>query len=288
MRFLLLSLCMLSGWHLAAQTARTETGNASYYADKFHGRPTASGELYDRNKFTAAHKTLPHGTYVKVTNLTNNRSTVVRINDRLPRESSRSIDLSRAAAEQIGMIQAGVVRVRMEVTAEVVETAGPAPAGEDELGQPAPQPPPAQAPPPPSRVVDVSGLPLRDHNGNLITPGGTQTPAPPPAADAAQQEELRKYTPALFRAVVIREPDATGFAVQTGAFTSYYRMMEALDNLSAKGYQNTLIHNGVKDGRPVYRILVGPYAAQNEAAAVKKKLESLKIQGLVVRLQDLK
>lgn len=90
-------------------------GKASYYADKFHGRRTANGELFDMNELTAAHKTLPFGTVVEVTNLVNNRSVVVRINDRGPFVGGRIIDLSKKAAEVIDMINAGVVEVEVRI-----------------------------------------------------------------------------------------------------------------------------------------------------------------------------
>ncbi|MEM6299274.1 MAG: septal ring lytic transglycosylase RlpA family protein [Bacteroidota bacterium] len=93
----------------------TENGKASYYADKFHGRTTASGEKYDKNKMTAAHKKLPFGTRVRVTNKTNGKTIIVRINDRGPFVKGRIIDLSRAAATKVDMIRAGVVDVKMEV-----------------------------------------------------------------------------------------------------------------------------------------------------------------------------
>ncbi len=95
--------------------AQTQTGQASYYADKFEGKPTASGELYAKDKLTAAHKTYPFGTILKVTNLANNKSVEVRVNDRGPWTKGRIIDLSRAAAEQLNMIQSGIATVKIEV-----------------------------------------------------------------------------------------------------------------------------------------------------------------------------
>lgn len=94
---------------------RTFRGKASYYADKFHGRTTASGEVFDQAKMTAAHRELPFGTVVHVTNLLNQRSITVRINDRGPFIDGRIIDLSRAAAEALGMIEAGVVPVEITI-----------------------------------------------------------------------------------------------------------------------------------------------------------------------------
>ena len=90
------------------------TGRASYSGARFAGRPTASGEIFDPNAFTAAHPSLPFGTRVRVTNLANDRSVTVRINDRGPYTGGRIIDLSRAAAEEIGMIASGTARVKLE------------------------------------------------------------------------------------------------------------------------------------------------------------------------------
>jgi peptidoglycan lytic transglycosylase len=90
-------------------------GKASFYANKFQGRKTASGDRFDQKKLTAAHRSLPFGTMVKVTNLSNGLSVVVRINDRGPFIRGRIIDLSRAAAKKINMIKSGVVKVRIEV-----------------------------------------------------------------------------------------------------------------------------------------------------------------------------
>jgi rare lipoprotein A len=90
-----------------------ETGKASWYGDAFHGRPTSSGETFDMHKKTAAHKTLPIGTYVKVINLESNRSTIVRINDRGPFVKGRIIDLSYGAAKEIDMDVSGTADVKI-------------------------------------------------------------------------------------------------------------------------------------------------------------------------------
>ncbi|MBD3315706.1 MAG: septal ring lytic transglycosylase RlpA family protein [Chitinivibrionales bacterium] len=91
------------------------TGVASYYGPGFHGRQTANGERFDQYAATAAHRTLPFGTRVRVTNLNNGKSVVVRINDRGPFKRGRIIDLSVGAARQIDMIGPGTARVRLEV-----------------------------------------------------------------------------------------------------------------------------------------------------------------------------
>lgn len=92
-----------------------QTGKASYYANKFHGRKTASGERYNKTAFTAAHRTLPFGTMARITNFATKKSVVVRINDRGPFTKRRVIDLSAAAAEALAMKRAGVAMVGIAI-----------------------------------------------------------------------------------------------------------------------------------------------------------------------------
>ena len=98
---------------MASANGFTETGTASWYGPDFHGKKTASGETYNKYAYTAAHKTLPFGTKVKVTNLDNGLSTTVVINDRGPFKSGRIIDLSYSAAQKISMVGKGTARVRI-------------------------------------------------------------------------------------------------------------------------------------------------------------------------------
>jgi rare lipoprotein A len=98
----------------ASQAPTLEEGVASYYSRRLHGRRTASGEHYDMHAFTAAHRSLPLGSYVRVTDLSNQKSVVVRINDRGPFEKSRVIDLSFAAARLLGLQGKGTARVTLE------------------------------------------------------------------------------------------------------------------------------------------------------------------------------
>lgn len=101
---------------LQAAKGSTVTGKASWYGGKFHGRKTASGERFNKNALTAAHRKLPFGTKVRVTHLGNHKSVVVRINDRGPfGNKGRIIDISEAAAKRLGMKQSGVARVKLEV-----------------------------------------------------------------------------------------------------------------------------------------------------------------------------
>jgi rare lipoprotein A len=112
---LLLSACASQG--IDPQGYRAE-GRASYYGARHHGRQTASGERFDQHALTAAHRSLPFGSRVRVTNLHNDKSVVVRINDRGPFVRGRIIDVSRQAAERLDMLRAGVVPVRVQQLAD--------------------------------------------------------------------------------------------------------------------------------------------------------------------------
>ncbi|MCE2894510.1 MAG: septal ring lytic transglycosylase RlpA family protein [Flammeovirgaceae bacterium] len=108
-------LSILLWFSLSTAMAQVQVGKASFYADKFEGSPTASGEKYRASKLTAAHKTLPFGTKVRVTNLANNESVVVTINDRGPFVEGRIIDVSKSAAERLSFFNQGTAEVKLEI-----------------------------------------------------------------------------------------------------------------------------------------------------------------------------
>lgn len=97
------------------KVSRVQYGTASFYSNKFNGRKTASGEIFSQKKLTGAHNSLPLGTYVRVTNLRNKKSVVVKVNDRLHAKNRRLIDLTKAAAQQLGFIKSGLTRVKLEI-----------------------------------------------------------------------------------------------------------------------------------------------------------------------------
>jgi len=97
------------------KTTRVFYGQASFYSNKFNGRRTASGETFDQKKFTCACNVLPLGTWIKVTNLRNGRSAIVKVNDRIHPKMRRIVDLTRAAAQKLGYISNGLTRVKVEL-----------------------------------------------------------------------------------------------------------------------------------------------------------------------------
>jgi rare lipoprotein A len=110
--YFLFSCCCLGG----TNSYFVEYGKASYYGEDFHGKKTASGEVFNMWDYTCAHKTLPFNTKLKVTNLKNKKTVIVRVNDRGPFVRGRIIDLSFAAAKKIGMIKDGIIKVKIERT----------------------------------------------------------------------------------------------------------------------------------------------------------------------------
>lgn len=156
-----------------------QTGVASWYGPGFHGNRTANGEIYDQFELTAAHQSLPLGSRVMVTNLTNGRAVEVRINDRGPFVDNRIIDLSYAAARVIGMLGPGTARVRVEVLSSPVQLAGIPP-----------------APPPP---VPRAALPTRAEARNVPA-------APPPTIVPPATNDLAKSTYTI-EVASLRDPD---------------------------------------------------------------------------------
>jgi rare lipoprotein A len=110
-----------TGGSLTGTVGETQTGLAAYYSQRLNGRRTASGERLNNAAMTTAHQTLPFGTKVKVTNVRNNKSVVLRVNDRGPTQPNRILDVTRAAAQRLGLIRSGLTEVKLEV----VEAAKP-------------------------------------------------------------------------------------------------------------------------------------------------------------------
>jgi rare lipoprotein A len=116
---LMLSLTLFNSIGLAKteknEFSESQTGIASYFNDKYHGKKTASGELYNKNALTTTHATLPFGTILHVVNLQNNRSVDVRVNSRAHKNNRRLLDLSKQAAKDLDFLQAGIARVKITI-----------------------------------------------------------------------------------------------------------------------------------------------------------------------------
>lgn len=278
-----------------------EYGIASYYSDLFHGKPTASGELYDKGKMTAAHKTLPFGTIVKVTHLGNNKSVTLRVNDRGPFISGRVIELSRAAAQQLDLITDGSARVKVTVVkdakaaAPAIATTAPA------VEKPAVEAPPTtttKAVPTPASVEDKAIV------KNKIEPKINQKPAAKPAekptaptrpaetSTSAGTSVLvrgaQEFKPYDLYEVQLKRPEKKGFGVQVAALASQEALFRKIAELQGEWFENILVSvEKDKDG-VLYKIILGPHATEAEAQVYKSNLKKKKkIKGFVVDLSKL-
>jgi rare lipoprotein A len=253
-----------------------EEGVASWYGPGFHGKLTANGEVYDQNDMTAAHRTLPMPSLVRVTNLENGRSLKLTVNDRGPFARDRIIDVSRRAAQLLGFHAAGTTQVRVEILAEESRQLALALTGAEYPGQvqlasrtpPASEvgsvPPPAAdwAPPPPMpdlAALPVEPLPIEPLPMDPLAsePVADQAmPADPPAAFDAQ---LRPVTaPAVIGAAGVGQAGRAW--IQAGAFAEPGNAEKARAQLARLGPVAVL-----PAGRGLYRVRVGPLASLDDA-----------------------
>ena len=225
-----------------------ETGIASWYGPGFHGKETANGEIYDQNAMTAAHRTLPMPSLVKVTNLENGRSIKVIVNDRGPFAHGRIIDLSKRAAELLGFARQGIAKVRVQILeAESRQMAAAAGAGVDADG--------AAPPAVPVETVAVQELPpVGGAPTAAARPASTQTATAP-----TQPVRLPAATAVPDEPVVTQEPiRPTAIFVQAGAFTQVANAVRLRARLSQLG--NVQIGKARVGTDSFYRVRLGPMA----------------------------
>lgn len=247
-----------------------ERGLASWYGPNFHGKPTANGEKFDMNKISAAHKTLPLPSVVRVTNLENGRSIVVRINDRGPFIRGRIIDLSKRAAELLGFADKGtaMVEVRIEPSTSHQAALAAGAAKDPEFGAP----PPKAAP-----SIDVSiesltagdGLEVVDDGTGRPVPVATTAPAKPPpyggmtnvnTSGAASLQAAQRDQPVLKpdeSVDIVQVTKAPTIYVQAGAFAQFHNANRLRARLSILG-QPVRVTQVYVTNQPMFRVRVGP------------------------------
>lgn len=272
-------------------------GLASWYGDEFAGRPTANGEIFDPKQLTAAHRTLPFGSLVEVTYTRTGRSTRVRVNDRGPFVGNRIIDLSYAAAVELGMIDDGIGEIEMRVlsvgageleppkpysvTIPAAAQSVPEPAGAVESATSLPIP--ASEPPRPAKAAEpeipMQGEPVviieeiepsAEHPAVASSPVLTaqESAAPPPPPPAPPSPPRQEPAPPPLR---------NGWAVQLGAFSVESNAIE----LKSKVERVTRPVSIDSSGR-LYRVRVGPWASRSRAIEEKERLEAAGYQAIVV------
>jgi rare lipoprotein A len=234
-----------------------ETGIASWYGPTFYGKYTANGELYDGNALTAAHRTLPMPVNVRVTNLGNGKSIVVRVNDRGPYARGRIIDLSRHAAELLDVVQTGTARVRVTYLSRA-DLQGGVP--------PPPDTPPeiaAALPAAPTAKVDIR--PLTAVPGAAVAAPGRQYAMPAVAPSAPLQVASNEPNGQVTEVPV---PAATRLYVQVGAFSKLDNARTLLSKLGGDLRISTLQRNG----QTLYRVRTGPLNSVEDADAALSRI----------------
>ncbi|NEV94278.1 septal ring lytic transglycosylase RlpA family protein [Psychroflexus sp. YR1-1] len=241
MKTFLLGIFLLAGHIVFTQT---QTGKASFYSDKFEGRPTASGEIYKHSLATAAHRTLPFGTKVKVTNLNNYNTAIVKINDRGPFIRGRIIDLSRSVAKSLGILESGVTEVRIEVLAKDTPVSKgraeyQAPPAENKKKQQTEQMTQVKN----SKAEDFESLPK-------------------------EQEETKDY---YELDVSLVKPDYYG--VQIASFQESDNLLKLVHKLKASYASEILIQVKSIDKVKVYAIILGQHSTRQEAEDFMTQLQ---------------
>lgn len=211
-----------------------EVGQASWYGGYHHGRPTSTGERFDMNALTAAHKTLPLPSLVEVTNRANGRRVILRVNDRGPFVDGRIIDLSRGAAEELGLLQQGVGDVRVRYVGRAPRQGGGAALRRAEVDAPRGQ---AQA------AAEPQGP--RPYNGSLAA---SNPPQPGPAGSDAPSAASSAYW------------------VQAGAYSD----QRGADLMARRLGDKAAVQTVERDGRALFRVVVGPWADADAAEQARR------------------
>lgn len=275
-----------------------QTGIASWYGPGFHGKKTANGETYDQYAMTAAHPTLPLPSLVRVTNVENGQSTIVRINDRGPFAEGRIIDLSKRAAETIGINGIAKVRVQylpdeterywasgnmdtMQIMAEkrgmdnenVDNALEYADYNDDSIqAQPAPIISVSSTQVAPLKPTQKSGAVIKNHYDNQDP--YDNAPMPPKVAQASNDDYEQESLASRYDAVPLSRDEPinavdppvprSGYAIQAGAFSSYDNALRLKEKLSSVG--SSFIDPLERAGTTLYRVRVGPYSSHGEAS----------------------
>ena len=226
---------------------------ASFYADKFNGKTTANGEKYTHDKLTAAHLTLPFGTTVRVVNMTNNRSVIVRINDRGPFVRGRIIDLSKKAARKLDFIESGVVQVKLYI----VEN----PDNHEKQSRHIPE----------DGVPDASKK-ARSNLNHEATDASEPSRRIPESEIQGASREVR--SPKEFYKLSTEKTTPSGYGVQIGSYKEMINLMRLTNELRSRFKDDVIIEVGKVNGVKVYRVIVGVYELKDDAEKLAKRLKN--------------
>ncbi len=295
----ILLLLTLSFAAISTIAQPTELGIASVYADYLNGRLTASGEAYDITKYTAAHKTLPFGTYLRVTRMDNNRSVIVKVNDRGPHVEGRVIDLSRAAAQKVELT--GLARVRLELLDDDAyqKLKLPSLASKGITAKPVAKPKPTKEKEPvdllpkgfsdrlnkvPAKASEVPAKETAKKEGTslrklVITPKAA--PATPPPAVALTEKNAPRPT-SYGRVIPVKK--VTTYAVQIASFAEAVNAEHYAAKLKRQGFADVWLQSKTLGGKTLHKVCLGKLDSSQAAAAYRAELQKKHgMKGFVVR-----
>lgn len=265
-----------------AQNAREEFGKCGYYADALQGRKTASGEKYDKSLLTCSHKSLPFGTTIKVTRLDNGKSVQVRVNDRGPFIDGYVTDLSRKAAESIGLLRDGVTKVKIEVVSSSTATTIQPAAYSSTKVLPANLETSAAAPraTTTTAATSVAAAKVQLVKGQK-SPATATSVAPAiysaPSTVAAQPVQKAAGTTTAVSEVYqvdLKQVKGQGFGLQLAVLSTTENLFQQIANLQSTWPGKVVINHEENNGTAVFKLIIGPYATRKEASNQQKKAAS--------------
>lgn len=258
---LLLTIFIALTTTLLAQVEGFEQkGKASFYADKFEGRTTASGERYSHKKATCAHLTLPFGTLVKVTNLMNNKTAVVRVNDRGPFVADRIIDLSKSVAERLDFVDAGVTDVLIETISNE---------GEQQLGE---------------ATATISNNPENTTNGELKPKGKPNKKEVVPTETKKLAAETQTIDESELFSIDVEKVESEGYSVQIASYKELVSVLRVAADVEKALGKKVRIQVTSLNGERIYRIMVGEFSSSKDARNFKEKAAKVYNDCFVVNL----
>jgi rare lipoprotein A len=260
MKFLLgLSFIVLMSLNTRAQVGFTQEGLASYYANEFEGRTTASGERFSHKKATCAHMSIPFGALVKITNLENNATAIVRVNDRGPFVPDRIIDVSQSVAERLGMIGKGPVKVSIEV----VDNNGYSIQKSEQVEQ--------------TKKAETPVV--------VAQPKVEKETSETKKTETTEKIEEKKKDSELFT-LKVEASEIKGFSIQIGSYKELVNVLRIAADIQSSTKKETRVQVITINGDKIYRLMVGSFSNRKEAETAKEKIAKIYKDCFIVELKE--
>lgn len=254
-----ISILVLISQNLFSQVGFVQEGMASYYANEFEGRTTASGERFSHKKATCAHMSIPFGALVKITNLENNTNAIVRVNDRGPFVPDRIVDVSQSVAQRLGIIGKGVVKVSIEV----VDNSGYSIKKEETI------------------LKDSNAIPKEKSTEQKADGIENQS-----SVKIIKLVDTKNLPISELFAVKVNSIEQRGFTVQIGSYKELVNVLRIATDIQSATSKETMIQVVNINGEKVYRLMVGKFSSRKDAENLKEKIAKIYKDCFIVELKD--